>query len=137
MGDTVPMHTGREWCMGDLPNVSELHAQTEQNLFDFLQADSALCATFADLVLTELRMDDREAAQRVLAKSEEGYATIARLLPNLKDSEHRNDIEQKLKDLRTKLDNVQRHFSPGMESQASMAWRRAQLSACYRSRKVR
>ena len=42
--------------MSDLPRLSEMHAETEQNLIDFLQADLALCTTFADLVLTELML---------------------------------------------------------------------------------
>ena len=60
--------------MSDVPRLSEMHAETEQNLIDFLQADLALCTTFADLVLTELSLEDWQAAQSALAKSEEGYA---------------------------------------------------------------
>ena len=96
--------------MSDLPRLSEMHAETEQNLIDFLQADLALCTTFADLVLTELSLEDWQAAQNALAKSEEGYATVARLLTKLKDGGHRLSIEQQLNDLRTKLDSLHPHF---------------------------
>ncbi len=96
--------------MSDLPSVSEMHAKTEQNLIEFLQADLALCGTFADLVSTELRLEDWAAAQSALAKSEEGYATIERFLTKVKDDGHRLSIEQQLNDLRTKLDSLHRHF---------------------------
>ena len=62
--------------MSDLPRLSEMHAETEP--IDFLEADLALCTTFADLVLTELSPDDWHAAQGALAKSEDGYATVQR-----------------------------------------------------------
>src|SRR3954452_13071307 len=92
------------------PSLSEMHAETEQNLFDFVQADLALCTTFADLVLTELSLEDWQAAQSALAKSEEGYATVARLLTKLKHGRHRLAIQQELSDVRTKLDSLHPHF---------------------------
>ena len=95
--------------MSDLPTLSEMHAETEQNLIDFLQADLR-SATFADLVLTELSLNDWQAAQSALTKSEEGYATIVRLLTKLKDGRHRLAIEEQLNDLRTKLDSLHPHF---------------------------
>ena len=93
--------------MDDLPKLSELHVETERNRIDFLQTDLALCSTFADLVMTELRMGDQEAAQRVLAKAEERYATIAHLLGKIENTLHRNAIQEQLNDLRTRLDNLQ------------------------------
>ncbi len=96
--------------MSDLPRRSEMHAETEQNLLNLLQADLALCTTFADLVLTELMLEDGQAAKSASAKSEEGYATVARFLAKVKDDRHRLSIEQQLTDLRTKLDSLHPHF---------------------------
>ena len=87
-----------------------MQAETEQNLIGFLHADLALCTTFADLVLTELMLEDWQAAQRALAKSEEGYATATRFFTKIKDGGHRLSIEQQLKDLRTKLDSLHPHL---------------------------
>jgi hypothetical protein len=78
----------------------------------FLRLILALCGTFADLVLTELGLEDRHAAQSAVMKSEEGYATIVRFLTELKDDCDRLSIEQQLNDLRTKLDSLHRHFRP-------------------------
>ena len=96
--------------MSDLPKLSEMQAETEQSLVDFLRADVALCNTFADLVLTELMLEDWQAARSALAKSEEGYATVTRLLTKVKDGGHRLSVEQQLNDLRTKLDSLHPHF---------------------------
>jgi len=96
--------------MSDLPRLSEMQADTEQNLVDLLRADLALCTTFADLVLTELMLEDWQAAQSALARSEEGYATVTRLLTKVKDGRHRLSIEQQLNNLRTKLDSLHPHF---------------------------
>ena len=87
-----------------------MHAKTEKDLIDFLQSVLALCTTFADLVLTELSLEDWQSAQSALAKSEEGYATIARFLTKIKDGRHRLSIEQRLNDLRTKLDSLHPQF---------------------------
>jgi len=70
----------------------------------------ALSTTFADLVLTELSLEDWQAAQSALAKSVEGYATIARFLAKPKDGRHRLSIEQQLNDVRAKLDSLHPHF---------------------------
>jgi hypothetical protein len=51
--------------MSDLPRLSDMHAATEQNLVDFLRTDLAPCATFADVVLTELWSGDRQAGRDV------------------------------------------------------------------------
>jgi hypothetical protein len=93
--------------MGDWSKLSELHAKSQQNRLDFLQTDLALCFTFADFVKTELELGDLEAAQRVFARAEEGYAAIARFLPDVENAEHQHEIERKLSDLRTTLDGLQ------------------------------
>ena len=98
--------------MSDSTSPSELHAQAEQNRLNFLLTDLALCFTFADLVRTELGLGDREAAQRVLAKAEDGYATIARFLPKVEDAEQQEEIKRKLNDLRTTLDGIQHELQP-------------------------
>ena len=87
--------------MTDFPKPSEMHAEAEKDLIDFLQTGLALCATFADLGLTELSLEDWPAVQSALAKSEEEYATIAHT--KVKDGRHRLSVEQQLDDLRNEI----------------------------------
>ncbi len=101
---------GENGGMGDESKLSALHAKSEQNRVDFLQADLALCFTYAALVKTELSVGDRAAAHWVLAKAEEGYALIARFLPQVENAEQRQEIERKWNDLRATLDSVQRQL---------------------------
>jgi hypothetical protein len=74
---------------------------------DFLKADLELCFTFADLVDTEVQMGDRDAAQRLREKTEHGYDTIAYLLLGVDEGSEKDQIQQRLKDLRTRLDEIQ------------------------------
>lgn len=98
----------------DSPNISKMHAETQQNRLDFLQTDLALCFTFSDLAATELEtMGDREAALRVQAKAEEGHAAIASFLLDVGDGPQKQAIQQKLADLRSKLDSLQGALQPG------------------------
>jgi len=95
--------------MSDLPKLSDLQAATDQCRVDFLQADLDLCSTFVDRARTEREMGDRTAAHRGLEKAETGYATILRMSADVQNPGQKNDIEQKLADLRAKLDDEQ-HF---------------------------
>ena len=57
-------------------------------------------------------MGDWETAQSVLEKAETGYATIPRFLPEVENADQRNEIAQKLAELRARLDNERRRFDP-------------------------
>jgi hypothetical protein len=57
-------------------------------------------------------MGDWETAQSVLEKAETGYATIARFLPEVENADQRNEIAQKLAELRARLDGERRRFNP-------------------------
>jgi hypothetical protein len=70
----------------------------------------ALCFTFTDLAKTEIAIGDREAAMSVCAKAEDGYATVARFVPEVNNSEHRNEITQRLTELRAVLDVLQQRL---------------------------
>jgi hypothetical protein len=96
--------------MNDLRSLSELRAETEENRIDFLRTDLALCFTFIDLAQTELETGDRDAAMRVCAKAEDGYATIAGFVPEVNNPEHRNHITQRLAELRAVLDVLQQRL---------------------------
>ena len=89
--------------MWNLPNLG---AATESILLNFLQADLALCFTFADRLKSELRMGNWDAARKVLALAEKGHATIARFLPRVIDVKCRNKIKRELNDLHTILDSA-------------------------------
>jgi hypothetical protein len=99
--------------MNDLRSLSELRAlraETEENRIDFLRTDLALCFTFIDLAKTEIETGDRDTAMRVCAKAEDGYATIARFVPEVNNPEHRNHITQRLEELRAVLDLLQQRL---------------------------
>ncbi len=97
--------------MDKLRDFSELQEAAETNLVDFLHTDLGVCSTFADLVRTEMQMGDGAAAQRVFAKAEQGYASIAHFLPRIRRMEQRLEMQCKLAGLRIALDSLQREFS--------------------------
>ena len=65
---------------------------------DFLRTDLALSKTFVDLAITEMDIGEFDAARRVLAKAERGYAAIKRMVLNLNDPNHQNEILKRLGD---------------------------------------
>ena len=85
-----------------------MQAQTQRARYDFLIADLEVCATFATLVETEVAAGKLDAAQRVLESAEAAYATIRRLFPKLENADERKEIEEKLKQLRARLDALDR-----------------------------
>jgi len=93
--------------MAGLTNLSDLQAATNQNRIDFLQTDLGLCFTFADLAKTEREIGDRDAAHRILEKAETGCAAIARFLADVENPDEKNEITQKLLELRARLDAEQ------------------------------
>lgn len=96
--------------MNDLWNLPDLDAATESILLNFLQADLALCFTFADRLNSELRMGNWDAARKVLAEAEKGHAAIARFLPRVTDVEPRNEIKRRMNYLRTILNSARREL---------------------------
>jgi hypothetical protein len=90
--------------VAELKNAAELEAASQESPVDFLQTDLALCFTFADLTKTELALGDRDAAERVFSKAQQGHATIERFLTGVQDVAQRREIGQKLTDLRLRLD---------------------------------
>jgi hypothetical protein len=101
---------GRQFSVSGLPPLSELHAREQQARFDFLSATLALCHTFADLVRIEFGLRDREGARLAFRKAYEGFATITRLLPRVDNAVLRNEMENGLNALRTKLSHLQVDF---------------------------
>jgi hypothetical protein len=85
---------------------AERQAATEQDRYDFLRTDLALCSTFVDLVETELDYEHVEIAERVFSEAERGYATVQRLLAYVRNPEQYREIEQGLGELRTRLDRL-------------------------------
>jgi hypothetical protein len=78
----------------------------QRTRFTFLKTDLDVCATFSKIVETELAVGKPEAAQRVLESAETGYATIRRLSPRLENADERKEIEEKLNQLRARLDTL-------------------------------
>jgi hypothetical protein len=89
-----------------MANRNDLSTQADQDRLDLLQTDLDLCFTFADLIITELGLQDREAAERLLAKAEQGYATNEYFLPMICNEGKRQALQQRLHQLRARLDGV-------------------------------
>lgn len=102
--------------MANVRRISELRDATERIRLNFLQTDLALCFTFADLLKTEIRIGDRDAAQRILVSAEKGHAAISRFLPYVLDVERRNEIARQLKHLRSTLDDARQQLIQQPES---------------------
>jgi len=99
-------HGNASMNVDDLPKFAELFARGQQAQFEFLRTDLVLCHTFADLAKTEFEINDPAGVQRAFSKAEVGYAAIAQLLWHLDNPTHRYEIEQGLKELRTRLDKL-------------------------------
>ncbi len=91
--------------MPDLPDLEKLYAQTDQDRLKFLEWDLALCTTFANIAETERQFGDRPAAHRALEKAEIGYSSLLRLSAFLRNVDRKLEIEQRLVELRAKLDS--------------------------------
>ena len=85
----------------------EPQVTTERARYEFLTTDLEVCFTLAKLVEERIRSNDREVAKQALVKAERGYDTIRRFLTDVRNTEHRKEIETKLKQLRTSLDALQ------------------------------
>ena len=90
--------------MSDQEQLESLISRSEEARLDFLRIDLELSKTFADLANTEMEIGDLDAARRVLAKAERGYATIHRRALNLDDPHHQNEILTRLGELRAAID---------------------------------
>jgi hypothetical protein len=90
--------------VSDLPDLEKLSAQTDRARLEFLEWDLRLCGTFADVAKTEREFGDRPAAHRALEKAEIGYSTLLRLSAYLRNIDRKLEIEQRLAELRTRLD---------------------------------
>jgi nitrogenase subunit NifH len=80
----------------------------QRTRYAFLTTDLEVCATFSKMVETELVAEKLDAAQRILEKAEVAYATIRRLYPKLENADERKEIEEKLNQIRWRLDVLDR-----------------------------
>ena len=90
----------------DDPARKKPQVTTERTRYEFLTTDLEVCFTFTKVVETQIRLNNREGAERALVKAETGYETIRRFLADVRNSEYRKEIETKLNQLRTSLDNL-------------------------------
>ena len=56
-------------------------------------------------------MRDDNGVEQALAKAEDGYASISRLLVHIENEEQRNEIERRLEELRIRLDGLRSRLS--------------------------
>jgi protein-disulfide isomerase len=92
-----------------------------ESTLEFLHADLDLCKTFVELAKTEAVIGQPDAAQRVLAKAEQGYATVARMLLKLDASIWQNEILKRLEALRTASDDAQQRLGIGSAAPGPLA----------------
>jgi hypothetical protein len=84
----------------------EPQVTTERTRYEFLTTDLEVCFTLAKLVEERIRLNDRDVAKQALVKAERGYDTIRRFLTDVRNTEHRNEMETKLNQLRISLDTL-------------------------------
>jgi len=89
-------------------NFREVQAEMQRTRYAFLTTDLEVCTTISKIVEAELAVGKLDAAQRVLESAEAGYATIRRLFPRLENNDERKEIEEKLNQLRARLDSLDR-----------------------------
>ena len=87
-------------------NLRSLSTEVDRGRFDFMQTEVAVSTTFIEMVHTEWKSGDREAAARLREKAEIAYATIQRFFPELRNTEHRDQISEQLVGLRSRLDEI-------------------------------
>jgi len=107
--------------------LRKLAAKVENTRAEFLQADLALCFTFVDRFRLELEMGNRNAAQRLLAKTDKGYVDILRFLIYLTDVRRRDEIKQELNRIRMILHSARHRLR--WESSIPSSIRKQSLSA--------
>jgi len=88
--------------------LRDVQAEMQRTRYTFLTTDLEVCATCSKIVETELAAGKPDAAQRVLASAEAGYTTIRRLYSRLENADERKEIEEKLNQLRWRLDALDR-----------------------------
>jgi len=86
--------------MDDLPDLAELHEQTQQSRFDFLKMELRTCFSAIDFGNIVLEQGDRDYAAKEIRGAEKGYTTILRFLPGLDGGKRYNEIEAALPPLR-------------------------------------
>lgn len=94
-----------------MPKLSDLQALTDLNRVDFLRTDLGVCFTFVDLAKTEREIGDLAAAHRALQNAERGYTVVLRISADVKNIEQKYEIEQKLTELRARLDSEQNRLN--------------------------
>lgn len=88
--------------MVDPKGTRDLIAASQAGLIDFLLTDLAMCSTFADVAKIELA-SDRQHALKALRNAERGCEIIEYFVMRIQDATRRQEIEQKLNLLRSRL----------------------------------
>lgn len=88
-----------------MKSAEELKSASQDSLINFLRADLALSSTFADLVGTELSMD-KQGALDAFAKAKRGSEIIGHFARCVQDPAQRQDIEQQLNLLESRLSTI-------------------------------
>ena len=97
--------------MGDLFLESlRIQADAEEARLDLIRTDLELCLTFATVAETSYSMGHREHAERNIANAEKGYSDMLRFFSkaNRLTPGIRRELQSKFKELRERLDGLQR-----------------------------
>jgi hypothetical protein len=93
-----------------LCDLSSLQENNERVRLEFIRTDSDLCLTFAAVAEMAYSMGHREHAERTIASAEHGYSTLLRFFSKAKrlTLEIEQELQSKFKELRERLDGLQR-----------------------------
>jgi hypothetical protein len=84
--------------------------ETERARLDFIKADLELCLTFTTVAETAYSMGHVEHAEQLVVRAEHGYADLLRFFSRAKriTPEIQQELQSKFKELRERLDRLQR-----------------------------
>jgi hypothetical protein len=87
-----------------------LRDDIERSRLDFIRTDLGVCLTLATVAETAYNMGHREHAERTIASAEKGYSDMLRYFSQAKGmtAEAESELQSKFKQLRERLDGLQR-----------------------------
>lgn len=90
--------------------IAELHRETQEIRYQFLNAEIETCYTTLDFGGTELAAGSRDVAIKEAEEAAKGIETIKRFLPELDDAGQRSVIQVQLEQLQRSLAFLRRQI---------------------------
>lgn len=88
----------------------KIRAEIELSRLDFIRTDLGVCLTLATVAETAISMGHLEHAARTMTSAEKGYSDMLRYFQNATGltPEEQGELQSKLRQLRVRLDGLQR-----------------------------